>query len=140
LSKNKLFDEFLQDYDFFCQTYLEIKSDDTLVYNSHFFKEAEFINLDSGPNVKNDDWPRPYLAVILYFFFEFLKISENKKLIHHCDECENYFISKTARKQRFCPGNKCRMSYHNRNRIRSGEAKEYKQKKRREGAKDSYYG
>ncbi|MFC1880960.1 hypothetical protein ACFL2S_05605 [Thermodesulfobacteriota bacterium] len=140
LSKNKLFDKFLDSYDFFCPQYIEINSDDTLVYNSHFFKEAQFLNLDSGPNEMNVDWPRPYHAVILYFFFEFLKISENKKLIHKCDECEKFFISKTARKQRFCPGNKCRLSYHNRKRIRSGEAKEYKRKKRKEGAKGSYYG
>ena len=68
------------------------------------------------------------------------KQPENKILIRQCDECEKYFISKTVRKQRFCPGNKCRMSYHNRKRIRSGEAKEYKRKKRKEGARESYYG
>lgn len=140
LSKNKFFDEFLRKYNFSCRPGIEIQSDDTLVYNSHFFKEAEFINLDFGPDVISYSWPKPYDAAILNFFFEFLIISENKKLIHQCDECEKFFISKTVRKQRFCPGNKCRLSYHNRKRIRSGEAKEYKRKKRKGGAKKSYYG
>jgi len=81
-----------------------------------------------------------YNVASYYFFVEFLKIENNYKLFNVCDNCGKYFISSSKRKQRFCSGGKCRQNYHNRRRIESGEAKEYKRKKRKEGAKESYYG
>ncbi len=81
-----------------------------------------------------------YDVASYYFFVEFLKIENNYKLFNVCDNCGKYFMSSSKRKQRFCSGGKCRQNYHNRRRIESGEAKEYKRKKRKEGAKESYYG
>jgi len=81
-----------------------------------------------------------YNVTSYYFFVEFLKKENNYKLFNVCDYCEKYFISSSKRKQRFCSGGKCRQNYHNRRRIESGEAKEYKRRKRKEGAKESYYG
>lgn len=69
---------------------------------------------------------------------DFLLDNDRKKL-KYCDECEKFFISKTIRTSRFC-SDKCRLSWHNRKRIESGEHREYKRRKRMEGAKESYYG
>jgi len=69
---------------------------------------------------------------------DFLLNNDRRKL-KYCDECENFFISKTIRISRFC-SDKCRRAWHNRKRIESGEHREYKRKKRMEGAKESYYG
>ena len=54
-------------------------------------------------------------------------------------ECWNYTIAKTKKPRRFCSP-KCRLYYHNHRRIDSGESREYKAKKRKEGAKPSYHG
>jgi hypothetical protein len=85
-----------------------------------------------------------YPSVIGYCLVRFwvsptLKTARSARLMQRCDNCEKYFIAKTTRTQRFC-GDTCRQAWHNRRRIESGEAKEYKRKKRREGAKESYYG
>jgi len=69
---------------------------------------------------------------------DFLLDNDRRKL-KYCDECENFFISKTIRASRFC-SDKCRLAWHNRKRIESGEHRDYKRKKRKEGAKESYYG
>jgi hypothetical protein len=82
---------------------------------------------------------RLYHLAIYDFFVEFLKKFGNVNRFHICKNCEKYFISKTKRKAKFC-SKECHNKWHNRKRIESGEAREYKRKKRMEGAKESYYG
>ena len=100
------------------------------------FQENSF--LDIRPFSK----PKPYLKVIDFCTVEFLMPARNTKLIHLCEECRDFFISKTVRAvqpHRFC-SDRCRLKLHNRERIKSGKNREFKARKRAEGAKPSYYG
>jgi len=76
--------------------------------------------------------------VASYNLSAFLLFNKRDKL-NCCKKCNRFYISKTIRPSKYC-SDKCRLSYHNQERIKSGKAKEYKRKKRREGAKPSYYG
>jgi hypothetical protein len=78
------------------------------------------------------------LGGAIYSLFEFLNKNDRRKL-KFCDKCNKFFISKTIRSSKFC-SEKCRLSWHNRRRIESGEHREYKRRKRKDGAKESYYG
>jgi hypothetical protein len=80
-----------------------------------------------------------YMSAINHFFVEFLKTYNNINRFHCCKYCDKYFISNTKRKAKFC-SKKCRQDWNNTKRIQSGEHREYKRKKRLEGAKESYYG
>ena len=52
--------------------------------------------------------------------------------LHRCDHCSKFYISKTAREQRFCSAG-CHDAYHNREAKESGKRKEYMKQKRAEG-------
>lgn len=102
-----------------------------------FFTEKEFLKLRSGDEELGlADY---YDIPLIYCFVEFVKVPENKKRLKSCQECQKFYISKTLRESKFCSDH-CRLKYHNRQRIESGENAEYKRQKRREGAKESYYG
>jgi hypothetical protein len=101
------------------------------------------------PKFGSTDLPDDCVGSDLFFYLtthdfiglslaKFLDENDRRKL-KYCEECTSFYIAKTLRNQRFCSG-QCRLSHHNRKRIESGEAMEYKRKKRREGAKKSYYG
>jgi hypothetical protein len=75
---------------------------------------------------------------VAFSLAEFL-LHKDRRRLKYCDECEKFFVSKSIRPSRFC-SDKCRLAWHNLKRIESGEAREYKRKKRAEGAKESYYG
>jgi hypothetical protein len=77
-------------------------------------------------------------GIVGYSLSEFLLDNDRRK-IKLCQECKQFYVSKTTRPSKYC-SDKCRLAYHNRKRIQSGEAREYKRKKRRKGAKESYYG
>ncbi len=66
-------------------------------------------------------------------------LRDDRRKLKICSECNRFYATNTIRKSKFC-SDKCRLKWHNRKRIRSGEAAAYKRKKRREGAKESYYG
>ena len=66
-------------------------------------------------------------------------ITNDRRKLKYCQECNKFYTSKSVHPAKFC-SDKCRMAYNNRKRIESGEAREYKRKKRMEGAKESYYG
>jgi hypothetical protein len=86
-------------------------------------------------------WLKPFRIAIIFCAVEFLRNIDTRK-IERCQICREFFISKKIRsadENTFC-SDKCRMAYNNRKRIESGEAKEYKRRKRMEGAKESYYG
>ncbi|MDY6987956.1 MAG: hypothetical protein SWQ30_07845 [Thermodesulfobacteriota bacterium] len=66
-----------------------------------------------------------------YSLAEFLTKNDRRKL-KRCKECGVFFKSKTTRKADFC-SDPCRWNWHNRTRIESGEAREYKRKRRQMG-------
>jgi hypothetical protein len=70
-------------------------------------------------------------------------ISGNRKnweWIYKCETCKAFYIPKRrSPTKRFC-STKCKQDWHNRKRIESGEHREYKRRKRKEGAPESYYG
>jgi len=68
-----------------------------------------------------------------------LSNKDNVRLIHKCRWCGRYFLAKTKRLGVFFCSKKCRLTWHNNARIQSGKAKEYKKRKRREGARETYY-
>jgi hypothetical protein len=82
---------------------------------------------------KPKQWAKVIEEDFIYFLIEYFIIENSYKYIKRCDDCQKYYISKTLRGQRFC-SSKCRQSWNNRKRIESGEHKEYKRRKRAEGA------
>jgi hypothetical protein len=77
--------------------------------------------------------------LVAFCVVTFLQVRTVKGLLGRCIECSKFYFAKKMGSHNFC-ASKCRMKYHNRKRIESGEAAEYKRKKREEGAKESYYG
>jgi hypothetical protein len=69
-------------------------------------------------------------GIIKFSLVEFLQ--KDRRKLKRCQKCKNFYIAKTMRPSTFC-SDKCRLAWHNRKRIKSGEAKEYKRKRRREG-------
>jgi len=92
------------------------------------YNESETIKLSIGETIR---------AAISYSLSDFLLNNDRRKL-KKCPECGRFYTSKTVRKT-YC-SDKCRLAFHNRKNIKSGKAKEYKRRKRKEGAKMSYYG
>jgi|GEM_PF-6468565 hypothetical protein len=83
-----------------------------------------------------------YTEPIAYCLIEFLRNPDNRIRLKKCTQCSGFIIRKRRFKERkhdFC-STKCRLSWHNAKRIKSGQHREYKKKKREEGAKPSYYG
>lgn len=108
------------------------------IKESWYFMPAGFtISPDNGGENHGRFFEFVY-AIVGYSLLEFLLHNDRRKL-NYCDECDNVYISKSIRKQRFC-SDRCRLAWHNRKRIKSGEHAKYKRKKRMEGAKESYYG
>lgn len=93
----------------------------------------------------NDGKPFFY-DFITYCVIKLLSDERSIQLIHRCENpiCNKFFLSKRAKKKgpggiRFC-SDKCRLNFHNKIRIESGEHAAYKRRKRAEGATESYYG
>jgi hypothetical protein len=131
LSDSKIFNDYLL-------TYNKVKSELVAQGNGQIIEKSRFVEDNF---LKRNLFPQcdPYKEIMAYCAVEFLKHPANKKLIHQCDQCKNFYISKTIRTSKFC-SDRCRLAWHNRKRIESGKAKEYKRRKRAEGAKESYYG
>lgn len=88
---------------------------------------------------ERDDWDRIIRYGLAYCIVEFFRVEKSIKYIGKCMECGDYFIRERLNNKKFC-SDKCRLTLNNRRRIESGEHREYKRKKRKEGAKESYYG
>lgn len=84
-----------------------------------------------------------YDVAIAFCLFEFFRDENNQKYLKKCANCHKFFLRKTLRDEktenRFCSP-KCKRDFHNQLNIESGKHAEYKRKKRREGARESYYG
>lgn len=120
----------------FKMTELSIKND--LPIETPKFNEAAYIvkpgkDLGRWWLVHHHEGDLPYLAL------EFLKGVNNRKYIRRCPECQKYHIAKRLNRKKYC-GKRCRLAWHNQKRIKSGEHAAYKRKRRREGARASYYG
>jgi hypothetical protein len=137
LKSNKDLSRILFVYNEF-EPHLKIKNDGSISREPSFFPEESFIIKDLFSSAYKK-FNNPAFRAISFLLIKFLMLPNSTKLIHQCDECREIYISITIKSRRFC-SDKCRLSYHNRKRIESGEAKEYKRKKRMEGAKESYYG
>jgi len=90
----------------------------------------------------NKDDKRTFRRIFLESFVahalaQFL-INNDRTRLKQCPECGNFFIS-SHRNRKFC-STKHKNAFNNRKNIASGKMREYKRKKRREGAKESYYG
>lgn len=143
------FSELIQRYNRRFRESIELQPYCNLKYEESKINENWFYEYYKPPSMRDENrdydslgerYVSTYADVAIYFFVEFLKPHGNHSLFRLCDFCGRYFISSTKRKTRFCPEDKCRQTWHNRKRIETGEAKEYKRKKRKEGAKESYYG
>ncbi len=74
--------------------------------------------------------------VIVRYFFD----SQSRKFLRKCEECRKFYVSKTLARSKYCTA-KCRLAFHNRKRIESGEHARYKrERKNKEKATASYYG
>ena len=89
---------------------------------------------------------RPFVDIITHCVIKLFSDDRNLKLLHKCEneKCSKFFLAKRAKKKgsggiRFC-SDKCRLNFHNRIRIESGEHAAYKRRRREEGAPESYYG
>jgi len=77
------------------------------------------------------DFNKFLVSVVGYSLFKFL-LEKDRRQLKICEECNKFYITKTLRKSKFC-SDRCRLALNNRERIRSGKAKEYKRKRYREG-------
>jgi hypothetical protein len=84
-------------------------------------------------------WHSQIYDDLAYCLLEFLETRGNRDFIRICKECKEFFLMRRQDNQIFC-NSKCRLAYHNRENIKSGKSREYKRAKRKEGAKESYYG
>jgi hypothetical protein len=98
-------------------------------YELSILDEDRFFETHATPD---SPWDYMYLTVAVYCLVVFAKPLETIKLLHKCEECQGYYIAESKRKQRFC-SEKCHNDWHNRKRIESGKAREYKRKRRAEG-------
>jgi len=121
----------------FCHPTIIIDSDGSIVETAPF-SEGDFFSPFHMP-YPGKSILETLTNVLVYCVIQFLKSERNRKLLSKCDECDGFFLKPRLAKQRFC-SDKCRLALHNRERIKSGKAKAYKRKKRKEGAKASYYG
>lgn len=114
ISENKFLGNYLLCYDLCC------KHPVTMDEDGHINKYPE-IGEHSG-----------YDQVLAYCLITFIESERNRKLIHKCRMCRNFFLSKKLGEHKFC-SKKCRLSFHNRKRIESGEHARYKREGRKQG-------
>jgi len=142
--KHEHLSSFLYGYNRY-ESRLTIKDDGSIIREKPNLPESYFINTKlfyQGSGFKRKEWTSriPASYAISFLLINFLKLPNSVNLINRCHECNDIFIElKKTKNRRFC-SDKCRLAWNNRKRIESGEAKEYKRKKREEGAKESYYG
>jgi len=147
LYQSEIINDFLNEYNrvfsenaYFYSSLAEVNKNGVIIERPQHTEDAFLIvdgNQEKGYIILS--WPGFYYSSIVRFVIKFLKSEKNKKRIIKCAECGSFHISKTIRPSRFC-SDECRHAWNNRKRIESGEAREYKRKKRAEGAKESYYG
>ena len=135
LYHNTYFTNLISRYNVSKYTMVEIDQTGSIT-KKPYFEETYFLNSELW---EKPNWGKLFEEIISYCLLEFLLADENTNYLHMCQNCDNYFIGKTLRAQKFCD-DKCRLGHHNRRRIESGEHAAYKRKKREEGAKESYYG
>jgi hypothetical protein len=68
-----------------------------------------------------------YLRWIIADSFERFLTNYDLRQLKVCNQCNNFFISKTSKPSKFCSA-KCKNDWHNKKKIESGELKEYKRR------------
>jgi hypothetical protein len=104
----------------------QIMKEDAFIESNYFDYAASFV------------LEKIFKLPVSYCLVELLKEKENIGKIKNCNKCNKYFIEIRKGRKQYCT-DKCRLDYHNRIRIDSGEHAAYVSKKRKEGAKPSYY-
>ena len=93
---------------------------------SHYLSKFRSINTSTSSSRLADD--------LTYCLITFFLDRNAKTYLHKCEECGKYFLAKRRGASRFCPDDrKCHDAWHNRQRIESGRAREYKKEGRSEG-------
>ncbi|PQP33234.1 hypothetical protein C6A36_00350 [Desulfobacteraceae bacterium SEEP-SAG10] len=142
---NDGYQNFLSSYRTYCRLDIKLLPDDTFCNIADFMEEDYYLKGQENHGFRKTF---AYLTEpIPFFLVEFFKQPKNKELIHICDNCGNFYISQSIRKQRFC-SDKCRLAWHNRKRIESGEHRKYKRDrkynekviKEKGEAPESYFG
>lgn len=117
-------------------------SENPLVSETDFFNHTnrKWIEYEaSGDDPPYGDCFCECHKVIAHSFINLFRNPANRIFVKRCPICDRFFLSKTIRESKYCT-DKCRLSFHNKKRIESGEHASYKRNKRKEGAKESYYG
>lgn len=147
LHESKIVNEFLKNIReqwegeaFWFASAFQINEDGFIVETFDDVNERDFYN-NGIVDYSHSVWGVYYEKWVIGCILDLLKLKSNifRDFLHNCQNCENLYFPKTKRKSKYC-SDKCRLAFHNRKRIKSGIAKDYKRKKRREGAKESYYG
>jgi hypothetical protein len=147
LHESKIVNEFLKNIReqwegeaFWFASAFQINEDGFIVETFDDVNERDFYN-NGIVDYSHSVWGVYYEKWVIGCILDLLKLKSNifRDFLHNCQNCENFYFPKTKRKSKYC-SDKCRLAFHNRKRIKSGIAKDYKRKKRREGAKESYYG
>jgi len=141
LHSSGVLDNALDNYNECIMPQLTLNSDDTLFFESHIIEDLKKYAVRRDVFGDSDRSVLLFYAqVVRYCFIEFIRDKENRESIKSCDNCSKGYIAKTKRKQRFC-SKKCRLTWHNRKRIESGEHARYKRERKEKGkATPSYWG
>jgi len=123
----------------YLERYNALQKSKLLLVDANIFVRTPPINEGDYMINRPVEWLKRIQDDLAYCLIEFLIPEENRRYINKCRKCQKFYVSKTIRPSKFC-SDKCRLAWHNRKRIVSGKAAEYKRRKRKEGAKESYYG
>ena len=135
LYRNHLIRELLSAYDEMSKPKLVITKNGAIT-EEHTFSEESYLTKEAW---ESPHWTLLHKEPLAYCLVKHILADEKREYVRKCEECKRFYISKTRRERKFC-SDKCRLKLHNRERIKSGEHAAYKRKKRKEGAKESYYG
>jgi len=129
LYENECFRGFLSFYKIHCNLKVDLLYDDTFRYISNFMKEDYYLK-EHKTTIHSGIFAYFHTS-IPFFLVEFFKQPKNKKLIHICDECGKYFISKRDDSRiRFCPS--CSPKSKKSKELHNEYMKKYRQKKKQE--------
>jgi hypothetical protein len=141
ITQNKYFLELLYNYNSF-NSEIHFHEDGAIAFETTLPSEDFFIIKEVIPHdiLKVNKNDVPVMVAITFFLFKFLQLPNCVKLINECNECGAVYISKTVRNSKYC-SDKCRMGFHNKRRIESGEHAAYKRQRKESGkATPSYWG
>lgn len=116
------------------RTYSVYPQEDGKLITAFSYDEDDFYLWIDGYGGRNWSFVYKDLAsyILCFCMVEFLRDHENINRLNKCTRCGQYFIQLKKGKKIFC-SDKCRLAFHNRKRIESGEHAKYKREGRRKG-------